>query len=243
MRASLTAIVPLLAAAACVTDREPAVPMPARVDVAAPRAPCLVVFLPGRRDSPGAFARHGFVKFAREAGVAAEFVEADAHYGYYRTNTLVERLAADVIRPRLSRTRRVWLVGISMGGLGAILYAKEHPEGVRGLLLLAPYLGDEATAREVAAAGLARWDDDSGGVDWSRELWTWLREHARTDVPAMYVGYGTKDDLAPADRALAGALPPGHAFTVAGRHTWHAWDRLWKDFVASGVLQRDCAAE
>ena len=64
-------------------------------------------------------------------------VVADAHVGYFRNRSFEDRLRADVMVPARARGyESIWLAGISLGGLGALLYADEHPEEVAGLLLI-----------------------------------------------------------------------------------------------------------
>ena len=50
----------------------------------------------------------------------------------------------------------IWLVGFSMGGLGSLLYLREHPEYIEGVCLIAPFLGDEEIIEEIQAAGGVR---------------------------------------------------------------------------------------
>src|ERR1700686_5005000 len=156
MRRSLPAALAALAfaGAACVPVRPAAVPMATRALGPSAEGPgrCLILFLPGRRDSFGDYGRRGFPGMAARAGVVAGYLEVDAHMGYSRAQTISQRLHEDVIEPARARgVERIWIVGISMGGLGGILYAREHPDGARGVIALAPFLGDEEP-RHVAAA-------------------------------------------------------------------------------------------
>ncbi len=233
---------------ACLRVRPPGTPM-----VTKPLGPgaggpgrCLVLLLPGRRDILGDYDRHHFPEMARRAGLAADYVEVDAHMGYYRAQTISSRLHEDVVAPALARgVDRVWIVGISMGGLGGILYAREHPEGARGVVALAPYLGDEEPRRVAAAGGLHSYEMGAPRpvADYERELWGWLKRYAAegSSRPPIYLGLGTTDDLAPADRLLGDVLPAGRMFTEKGGHDWSTWTRLWQDVLDSGVMQKDCA--
>ncbi len=123
-----------------------------------PAERCLVVLLAGRGGSPEDFARARFPELAGAAGVAADFLAADASLAYFLHRSVVNRLHDDVIAPaRAHGYRQIWLAGISLGGTVALLYLREHPAEIQGTLLVAPYLGEPAMSREVAAAGgLAR---------------------------------------------------------------------------------------
>ena len=201
----------------------------------------LVVLLPGRYDSPEDFGRSGFPEMAARAGVQADMVAVDAHLGYYLKRIIVDRLHEDVIAPARRRYERIWLVGVSVGGTGALAYAEQHPENVDGIVLLAPYLGEEKVVGEVAAAGgLRGWEppETIAADDYQHELWAWLERYAEGSegrIP-LYLGYGTRDSFAWANGLLAEVLPPGRVFTVSGGHDWKAWRALWEEIIQSGAL-------
>lgn len=204
-------------------------------------ARCLVVLLPGRRDSPEDFVRHDFPGIAARAGIRADFVAVDAHLGYYYEKTIVDRLREDVIAPARKRYDRIWLAGISLGGTGSILYTIRNPQDVNGLVLLAPFLGEEPVIDEVAAAGgLRGWKapDPLGPDDFQRRMWTWLTRYengSEGQIP-LYLGFGTRDGFARANGLLGDVLPPERVFTVDGGHTWRAWQALWEKAVESAEI-------
>jgi pimeloyl-ACP methyl ester carboxylesterase len=202
----------------------------------------LVVLLPGRYDSPEDFGRYSFPEIAARAGVRADMVAVDAHLGYYYKRTIVDRLREDVIAPARKRYDRIWLAGISLGGTGSLLYAAEHPEDVEGIVLLAPFLGDDKVIDEVASAGgLQSWKapEPLAADDFQRRLWVWLQGATRPSerIP-IYLGWGRNDSFARANGLLAKDLPPERVFTAEGGHDWKAWKALWTDFVRTGALSR-----
>ncbi len=217
-------------------------------------APCLVVFLPGRGDRPEHFRRHGFDRLAREAGVGCELLAVDAHLGYYRNRSVLERLHRDVVAPARARgIEEIWLVGISLGGVGALLYEAEHPGEIAGAVLLAPFLGERPIVDEVAAAGgLAGWQPGPAPAvekeeEFQRRLWRFL--HARSTggssgtggagpgpLPRLYLGWGEDDSFARANRLLADVLPPEAVLTVPGGHDWPPWRALFAGLLARGAL-------
>jgi pimeloyl-ACP methyl ester carboxylesterase len=88
----------------------------------------LLVMLPGLYSAPDEFEREGFVRAVRDNRLAADVMLVDAHVGYYNDKTILDRLAADVIAPaRREGYTHIWLVGISLGGFGSLLYAQTHP--------------------------------------------------------------------------------------------------------------------
>lgn len=201
----------------------------------------LVVLLPGRRDRPEDFGRAGFPETAARAGAQVDMVAVNAHLGYYLKNLIVDRLHEDVIAPARQRYERIWLVGVSVGGAGALAYASRHPENVDGVVLLAPFLGQEQVIGEVdAAGGLRGWKppEPLAPDDYQRQLWAWLSRYAngsQGQIP-LYLGFGTRDSFARANGLLAEVLPPERVFTVPGGHNWKVWRALWADFVRTGAL-------
>ncbi len=198
----------------------------------------LVVLLPGRRDSPEDFGRFHFPELAAQAGARVDMVAADAHLGYYYNRTIVDRLHEDVIAPARKRYDRIWLAGISLGGTGSLLYTAQHPEDVDGILLLAPFLGEEKVIDEVAAAGgLSGWSppETLAPDDFQRRMWVWLKGGVQGKIP-IYLGYGRNDGFARANGLLGKVLPPERVFTVPGGHAWKAWKAAWEAFLKTGAL-------
>ncbi len=199
------------------------------------RSDMLLVFLPGRGDRGPDFVERGFLEVG--AGRGYDMLAADAHFGYYMSETIVDRLHEDIILPARARGyEHIWLLGISAGGLGAGLYADAHPGMIDGLILLAPYPGAEALVQDIAdGGGLATWEGEStAGEDWQRRHWRWLKESTGdTDSPRIVLGYGRDDRFAEAGDLLARRLPPGRVFRVEGGHRWSVWRDLWARIAAA----------
>jgi pimeloyl-ACP methyl ester carboxylesterase len=200
----------------------------------------LVVLLPGRWDRPRDFGKYSFPEIAARAGAQVDMVAVDAHLNYYLKNMIVDRLREDVIGPARQHYDRIWLVGISIGGTGALLYAAQHPEDLAGVVLFAPYLGEDAVIDEVAAHGsLASWQPPEAVAedDFQRRIWIGLQSYAREKArPPLYLGWGETDSFARANGLLARELPKDHIFTAPGGHEWKAWKALWEQLVGTGAL-------
>jgi pimeloyl-ACP methyl ester carboxylesterase len=196
----------------------------------------LVVFLPGIGDLMEDYELNGFLSIARERGLTADMVLVDAHYGYYANRSILERLRHDVVQPaRDSRYELISLVGNSLGGLGALLYAVRYPSHIDRVVALAPYLGQPQLITEIAqAGGLSTWMPmfPSTCGDHERELrrlWQWLQAWScqRPGAPSIHLGYGERDCFRAGHQLLAEALPPGHVVRTPGGHDWRTWRRLW----------------
>lgn len=247
VRLACVAAVALLGS--CAQWRTPTVPLRTLAQPApcAARPDSLLVMLPGSHSLPEEFIREGFVRAVRERRLAADVLLVDAHVGYYDNRSIIKRLRADVVEPaRAKGYRRIWLVGISIGGVGAMLYADAQPDDVDGLVILAPYLGTRLTALEIRNAGsLAAWPAPlpSPESDVDVTLWRWLQAQTNPADPGkkipLFLGYGLDDRFVYNARVLSEALPPARVFTTEGGHDWPAWNPLWRHMVEVIPIPRD----
>lgn len=200
------------------------------------RADTLLVFLPGAFLPPDAFEREGFVSAIRERNLAADVLLVDANVSYYYDQTFIERLN-DVIEPqRALGYSAIWLVGISIGGFGALIHELVRPGTVDGIVALAPYLGRRPLGLEIRkAGGLRAWRAPDGpppDEELDRRLWPWLQQYATATpggkLPPLYLGFGLNDRFASNHLLLADALPEGRVFTTEGGHDWPEWSQLWR---------------
>ena len=206
-------------------------------------AKCLVVFLPGAGDSAADFEKNGFVSALRNKGLSVDMVSAQATLGYYLKGAVLERLSTDVIgSSRAKGYQQTWLIGMSMGGMGTLLYSRAHPDEVSGVLALAPYLGQRELIDEIkAAGGLAAWNAAGDGDE--RALWRWLKAitSGTERGPNLYVGWGTEDRLREGDALLGAALPKDHVINVPGGHKWTSWKTILERFLLDSDFTRSCA--
>jgi hypothetical protein len=103
-RALISTLVCMLSA--CAADMQ--VPMPtAAYPGATEPARALVVMMPGAGDRVGTYDEHGFVEAMRDSGMAVDMLEVDAHYGYYKSRTLLERMEQDVLAPNRGKYEEI----------------------------------------------------------------------------------------------------------------------------------------
>jgi pimeloyl-ACP methyl ester carboxylesterase len=191
----------------------------------------LVIMLPGRGDRADTFIAHGFQKEGQRLGF--DTLAVDAHFGYYMRRSLLPRLHEDIVVPaRAAGYQNIWLLGISMGGFGSLLYAAEHSDEIDGIILLEPYLGDHKLAEEIdASGGLVAWSGEGAEFeDYEIGVWAWLQSAAngRSGTPII-LGYGESDDSARTHAVLADALDSSSVYTLQGGHNWTTWRPLWKE--------------
>ena len=226
-------------------------PMVSVDDDFAGKPKCLIVFLPGVGDVATDFETKGFTEAVRKRNLSVDLVSAQATLAYYAVGTVVERLEADVMVPaKAKHYRQTWLIGLSMGGQGALLYAHDRPKGVTGVLVLAPFLGAQPLTSQISAAGgLTKWhapekvnitDEDTTLL----ELWRWLQAviAKKEPGPKLYMGWGTSDELlGESNRVLAEALPERRRFPVPGGHKWVAWKQALDFFLDDSDFAKGCS--
>lgn len=204
----------------------------------------LWIMLPGINQTADVFERHQFIEKLKSVDFGADIVAVDADLNYYMERTLTKHLLEDIMIPaRTKGYQNIYLIGISMGGLGAIIHARKYPGTIDGMFTIAPFLGNTSVVEEISSAGgLRSWqprDAPDYEMDFERSIWFWLKQYeldAKGDPP-LFLGFGEADDFADANRILATVLPDDRVFTTPGGHDWESWVPIFDAFVASGAFQ------
>ncbi len=216
----------------CYPKGDPSKPIPSSLLAAPQKAQRLVVVLPGRGDDVDGLRRSGIVEAVRSAWPDADIILTGLALGYYMEGHAVQRLQREVIAPAQARGyREVWLMGASLGGMGALMHDRAYPDAVDGIVLLAPYLGEQPLLEDIAAAGgVAQWqpgpvptavDNDNFQHELWRHLQSWSSDPAKAHN--LWLAYGDRDRLREAMPLLTPLLPPEHVFVRDGGHTWKVW--------------------
>jgi hypothetical protein len=204
----------------------------------------LFVFLPGRFDRASDFFRHGLISSAQGRIRSLDCVAVDATIGYYFDGSIADRLQREIIGPARSVDyREIWIVGVSMGGLGAFFHERAYPGEVNGLILLAPFLGDDpALFREMdAAGGPVSWAGSQPPIapgrqkaEFQRGLWRFLGRTPldRTLRLETWMAYGEDDRLLPGIERLKSLLPAERVLQLPGGHIWEVWTRGFAEILA-----------
>ena len=213
-------------------------PAPVRTVSAGPEAAKeLTVLLPGRWSTVDEFEREGFFESAKERWPEGRVVAADLHLGYYKKREAARRIHEDIIVPaRENGVTTVRVVGISMGGLGALIYDLEYPDDIDEMYLLSPFVGDEEVIDEIrAAGGLRNWEvEPKGERDFSRMLWCGLKSRwiQKNDRPEVRLACGTEDRLVESNRLFVREfLDSEDALWREGDHDWPTWRRLFREMI------------
>jgi len=196
----------------------------------------LFVFMRGLGGSNRSFADAGMVEEIQRLKAPFDAIAPNAHFAYYSERTLIDRLREDVILPAKRRGyTTIWLIGVSMGGLGSMLYLKDMPAEVDGVYLIAPFLGyDEILDEIIGAGGVRLWRPGSYDKQkqWQRMFWHWIQEHVADGggVP-IFLGFGLDDEYTKGQELFATVLPPERVIRIEGDHDIDTIASLWRIFL------------
>ena len=202
------------------------------IHAAGERPAIAVGLLSGSYSTPEDFVREGFPQALERRGIAARIVMAEMRASWFSDGSVVQRVRETVVEPaRAQGLSRVWLAGISLGGLACLAYAARHGEEIERMALLSPYPGTREVLREIdAAGGLAQWRPADAESNPEREAWGWLRDRGR-DAPRVDFYFASGDRFAEGQRRMAGCLAATAVHEVAGGHEWRDWRAMWDDFL------------
>lgn len=197
----------------------------------------LVVFLPTIGGKGQHYEAQGFIEEIRARGAQVDLAVLDIKPQLYFMQKTVDIIKTEIIGPAKAKGyQRIVLVGTSLGGHGALLYATQYPEDVDGVFLLAPLIsGARMTHIIDEAGGLDQWSECPFlAWDYACDLWRMLKGYLSDPRRKAFVflGYGTEDRFGEACGMLAQALPPENVFTVPGGHDWVTWKKLWLNILA-----------
>jgi pimeloyl-ACP methyl ester carboxylesterase len=195
----------------------------------------LIALLSGTYSEPEDFEREGFPAAVREQGIDAEVVMAQVRGAWFADGSIVRRIRESVVLPARARGRsRIWLAGISLGGLAALSYAARHEDDIDGILLISPYPATRDVLREMdEAGGLGTWKPVIPAEgDLEREAWLWLAASHEGRAP-VHCYFASNDRFAPGQRRMAQTLAPERVRELPGGHDWNAWRALWKEFLCN----------
>ena len=200
----------------------------------------LFVFMRGLGGNHHSFADAAMVEDVIKRSIPYDMIAPNAHFAYYSERTLIKRLHEDVILPAVQKGyTNIWLIGVSMGGLGSMLYIKEQPEHISGVFLIAPFLGyDKITQEILDSQGVSGWNPGKYDPDddWERMFWHWVKEDVATKkgIP-IFLGFGEDDEYSTGQNLLAAVLPENRVMRIQGAHDIKTIKSLWSGFLERGL--------
>jgi pimeloyl-ACP methyl ester carboxylesterase len=193
----------------------------------------LLLMLPGAKNTPQQLVENGFIRELRERNLPVDVLALDTHVDLYLERADIERVLHHTLdEARVQGYRRIWLLGISLGGSGAMICATQRTAEIEGIFLLAPFLGTRGIIAEVeTAGGLHNWRTGNiGSRDHERVLLEQIRRitEGENGFPPIYLGYGSEDRYRGASMVLAERLAQPRVSVVPGGHDWDTWIVLWR---------------
>ena len=201
-------------------------------------APVLMIMLPPFDSTSEDFITKGFVKIVKESNLVADILLANAHFGYYKNRCVEDRLYEDVIlKAKKDGYKKIWLIGISMGGVGSLVYLRKYSETIDGVLLLSPFLAQPEIADEIKnAGGFRKWEPKEKiefEKDELRAVWVWLKNYFvnREKLPKLFLGFGKDDIFSESYHLLAEIVEKDKLLIIDGGHDWKTWHDLFRYFM------------
>ena len=196
---------------------------------AADRTRTLLVLLPGADMTAQDFVDHGFFAGVRQRSKRVDIVAVDTGSDRYLGDGIARELH-DVITAL--GPMRLWIGGVSLGALGALLVAQAYPGLCEGLMLVSPYIGSRGLIAEIGrTGGLMQWSTQMEAEPSSEgRLLRWLVQQSNYDIarPVMYLGFGSRDRFSAGHRLLSEILPELQVVRTGGGHDWPSWEDLWE---------------
>lgn len=209
----------------------------------------LIIFFPGLYDSAEKFKDEAFFSIARKEGITADMVSANVNVYHLVKEMMIERIEKDVFaHAKVTGYKNLWLVGVSLGGLNALLLNIKHEKDICGVVTLAPYVANTLLIKDLRdAKEIKNWKPDSDENKLVLEkrlqfLWVWLKEKSSNNkLNNIYLGYGKEDKYINAIELFENILDKNHVVTVKGGHTWETSQKIWQKQLSSrlktGLLQ------
>lgn len=237
--AFLACLILLLLLGGCFATGHVGKPIPTAYYPAPQTAHRLVVMLPGRGDSLSGLEHRRVAQLIQRQWPDADVILTGLTMPYYMQGHAPQRLHDEVIAPALAHGKRtLWLAGISLGGMGALLYDRAYPNQARGMLLLSPYLGDAPIHREIRdAGGLLAWQPGPAQPispnNYQRELWRSIKRWKRTPWRSCttWVAYGASERFRKPVELMTPLLPSDHVLMLPGHHDWTLWIPAMRDLL------------
>lgn len=224
-------IVSTLVLTGCAVGGDITRPVPTTFVAAPQPAHRLVVVLPGRGDSLQSLTDIGIAHIIQRSWPDADVVLTGLTMPFYKEGRAPQRLHDEVIEhARRPAYRQVWLAGVSLGGMGALLYDRDYPDQIDGLILLSPYLGEDAIHHEIRnAGGISKWQPGPpqpiGPSTFERELWRYLKGWSERPerTRSAWLAYGADEPFRESIELMSPLLPPEQVIMLPGHHDWTLW--------------------
>jgi pimeloyl-ACP methyl ester carboxylesterase len=182
----------------------------------------LVLLLPGLGDKAKIFARKGIVDKLHRLPSRPDIVAINAHFSYYEDRTIKVRIMDDILQPALTNGYTdIHIVGVSLGGFGALMMLKAWPELITSIALIAPYLGEPEYYDYLIAD-----TETAPKLQDQKNLWPWLTQLDTDTAKRIYIGFGSNDKFVLPNQLLSRQLPIDNHMVIDGKHRWATFTQV-----------------
>jgi len=227
---------------ACASFGDSSLPLTLREISSGKESPNLLVMFPGINSAGTDFIDYGFVEVFQQKYSGVDIMLVDTRFAYTLTGNLSERIQNEIIVPALVKGyTNIWFVGVSLGGLGVLEYDKSFPDNINGMVLIAPYLGNEYKMKDFLSheSPLMRSKLHYKSTDKTYLLWRYILNKTKTKESKenLFLAYGDSDRLKDAHHTLADLLDDDNIFIEKGGHKWVTWKKLWKKIIEGKIFK------
>jgi pimeloyl-ACP methyl ester carboxylesterase len=205
----------------------------------------LVVFFPGI-NSPGEdFNNNNFLSPFIKKYPQTDILLVDTRLAYFNAGNIANRIQQEIVIPaKKAGYKNIWFVGTSLGGLGTLIYNKNYPGTIDGIVLIAPFLGEEDIVDSIQGY--------SSPDEWAREeinnksdavqMWRYLinfngqKINNNTIHVKLILAFGDGDRFNYAHQLLASLMESKNVYSKPGGHNWSTWYEIWLEILNKNVL-------
>jgi pimeloyl-ACP methyl ester carboxylesterase len=216
----------------CAYFQKASVPVKTITFVEKPSNEKLLILLPGIFESSRAFAEHGVIDALQACRDDMNITGVEMHFAYYKNKQMDTRLYQDVIQPaKAAGIKDIYLAGLSLGGLGSLIYRMQRPDDIKTVIAIAPYLGEQEQLLSYINKQEAAKDEDL------YPIWQNLETTAK-QAPTITLAVAEDDRYNYGQNWLAGLLTEQQLVQLPGKHNWQAFKPLWQQAIKqSGLCQ------
>ena len=205
----------------------------------------LVVFFPGINSSGQDFEAYDLLTPFIERYPQADILLVDTRLAYIEAGNIASRIQQEIIIPAKKKGyKKIWFVGISLGGLGTLIYNKNYPDNINGIVLMAPFIGgDDIVDSILSAPSPQEWarinaNSEIKAVQMWRHLISYNDQTPIIDnnKVKLLLAFGKDDRFVRSHQLLASFMEPDNVFQGPGEHNWLTWRELWIEMLDKNIF-------
>ena len=185
------------------------------------------------------FEEAGFLALVHKYYPTIDCITVYTHASYFRTGNLIERFQKDVLAEyRRQGYKNIILVGVSMGGFGALWLHHFYATDIAGMVVIAPYLGGDFLGDIIASNFRKSLAIDEGDLEFNALAMQMIDQQMPSLTNKMLLAYGQQDRYANNIVQFANKLPASSVIASSGGHGWATWTPIWEIILQQKLLDQ-----